>query len=384
MSDNIKNMALATNSLEALSLANHDFSLSLYSKFNQKDGNIFYSPFSIHLVMFMASVGAAAKTFDEIVNTLHLTKNNTALDAYKELLENLNENDVLKIATGMFADNSFKIKQSYLEKTGKYLQSSLEKLDFKGNPEVQRVYINDWVQNKTNGKIKDLFPAGSIQADTNLVLANAVHFKCGWKNEFSDTQDEPFFLTPENQVNVKMMSLRKDLLYYHDGDLKYAALELPYKNFFFKMIILLPDAKDGLKDLESNLHKIKLHELSNKMTTYNVNVKLPRFKLEQTFDLIPVLTELGCTSMFSQSANFSEIYESTSDSLYVSKVIHKAYIDLDEKGTEAAAATGIGFALLSAHVKHRENAVFIADHPFIFAIITNEGDVIFMGRLKKP
>ncbi|XP_050430575.1 uncharacterized protein LOC126839339 [Adelges cooleyi] len=373
-------MALATNNLEVLSLANHDFSLSLYSKFNQQDGNIFYSPLSIHLVMFMASIGAAAKTLDEIVNTLHLTKNNTALDAYKELLDNLNNDDVLKIATGMFVDNSFKIKQSYLEKTGKYLQSSLDKLDFKGNPEVQRVYINNWVQNKTNGKIKDLFPEGSIQSDTPLVLANAVHFKSSWKHEFHNTQDGAFFLTPENQTIVKMMSLRKDLLYYHDGELKYTALELPYKNSFFSMIILLPDAKDGLKDLENNLHKIKLNKLPNKMTTYKVNVKLPQFKLEQTIDLHSVLIELGCASMFSPSANFSEICESNTDSLYVTKVLHKAYINVDEKGTEAAAATGIGFSMKSAYDSNRENADFIADHPFIVAIVTNGGDVIFLGR----
>ncbi|XP_050527349.1 leukocyte elastase inhibitor-like isoform X2 [Daktulosphaira vitifoliae] len=383
MSNDQKNMPDVITNLDSLSLANYDFSLSLYSKFSKQDGNIIYSPFSIHVIMFMASVGAAGKTFDEIINTIYLTKDNHLLDAYKELLDNLNEHNVLKIATGMFIDNSFKVKQHYIDKTCKYLNSTMEKVNFKENPEHQREYINSWVENKTNGKIKDLFSAESINKDTALVLANAIHFKNGWKHKFSDTVDEPFYISKGNEINVKMMTLTKNVYYFHNEHLKYAALELPYDKNYYRMIILLPDAKDGIDSLENNLSNIKLSELSKKMTTYNVNVKLPRFKIEQSFDLENVLAELGCSSMFSREANFSEICDSPNDTLCVSKVVHKAFIDVDENGTEAAAATGMAIALNKCIMKQLDSVKFFANHPFVILILGKNNVPLFIGRIKR-
>jgi serpin B len=384
MSDDPKNMALATN-LESLSLANHDFSFSLYKELAKTEkGNIFYSPFSIHVIMFMASIGAASKTFDEMINTIHLNKSTHSMESYKQLLEDLlSENDNLKLATGMFVDTAFKVKDSFVENSKKYLKSSMENLNFKNNPEEQRQYLNNWVLNKTNNKIKDLFPKDSITQATALVLANAVHFKSAWAHKFNDAEDDFFYVTPSNKVSVKMMTLVHDLQYYHDSDLKFAALELPYEHHSFKMIILLPDAKDGLKDLENNFSKIKLHEISNKMSQYHVTVKLPRFKLEQSLQLEDTLSNLGCPTMFTREANFSNIVED--GDLYVSKVVHKAYVDVNEKGTEAAAATGMQFALLSAWIPEPPpNVDFHANHPFSMAILSRTDDVLFQGRLSKP
>ncbi|XP_050430549.1 leukocyte elastase inhibitor-like isoform X2 [Adelges cooleyi] len=377
-----RSMTLALNNFEALSLANQGFSLSLYSKLSQQDGNIFYSPISIHIILFMASIGAAAQTFDEILNTLHLTKETNFSEIYKELLNSLKkENSTLNLATGMFVENSYTIKQSYLEKTNEYLNSTIEKLDFKSNPEVQLVYLNNWVESKTNGKIKDLFSKDSINENTALVLANAVHFKCDWLHKFNVAIDEPFYATPTTKVNVKMMSLTKDLLYYHDDQLMYSALELPYKNHNFKMIILLPDANGGLNDLEKNLSKIKLNELTEKMSKYKVNVKLPRFKLEQSFDLQDVLVELGCLSMFSPTeANFSEIYDRSERPLYISKVVHKAFVEVNEEGTEAAAATGMVMYARCMLMEY-QHVDFLANHPFIFFIVSNNIEPLFVGRL---
>jgi serpin B len=377
-------MALATN-LESLSLANHDFSFSLYKELAKTEkGNIFYSPFSIHVIMFMASIGAASKTFDEMINTIHLNKSTHSMESYKQLLEDLlSENDNLKLATGMFVDTAFKVKDSFVENSKKYLKSSMENLNFKNNPEEQRQYLNNWVLNKTNNKIKDLFPKDSITQATALVLANAVHFKSAWAHKFNDAEDDFFYVTPSNKVSVKMMTLVHDLQYYHDSDLKFAALELPYEHHSFKMIILLPDAKDGLKDLENNFSKIKLHEISNKMSQYHVTVKLPRFKLEQSLQLEDTLSNLGCPTMFTREANFSNIVED--GDLYVSKVVHKAYVDVNEKGTEAAAATGMQFALLSAWIPEPPpNVDFHANHPFSMAILSRTDDVLFQGRLSKP
>ncbi|XP_025406327.1 leukocyte elastase inhibitor-like isoform X6 [Sipha flava] len=383
MSDDPKNMAL-TN-LEALNLANHDFSLSLYTELAKKEtGNIFYSPFSIHVIMFMASVGAASTTFDEMIATIHLNKTTHSLETYKELLDDLiSDSENLKLATGMFVDTNFNVKSSYVENTNKYLKATMEKLNFKQNPEKQRQYINNWVLQKTNDKIKNLFPKDSINEGTPLVLANAIHFKSGWAHKFRDAEDEPFYLTPNNKVTVKMMTLVHDLSYYHNDELKFAALELPYEHHAFKMMILLPDEKDGLKNLENNLSKIKIHEISNKMSQYHVTVKLPRFKLEQSLQLEDTLSNLGCPTMFSRAANFSNIAES--GDLYVSKVVHKAYVDVNEKGTEAAAATGLTFVVTSAvHVYPPPPEVqFVADHPFFLSILSRNNDVLFVGRLSK-
>ncbi|XP_025406326.1 leukocyte elastase inhibitor-like isoform X5 [Sipha flava] len=383
MSDDPKNMAL-TN-LEALNLANHDFSLSLYTELAKKEtGNIFYSPFSIHVIMFMASVGAASTTFDEMIATIHLNKTTHSLETYKELLDDLiSDSENLKLATGMFVDTNFNVKSSYVENTNKYLKATMEKLNFKQNPEKQRQYINNWVLQKTNDKIKNLFPKDSINEGTPLVLANAIHFKSGWAHKFRDAEDEPFYLTPNNKVTVKMMTLVHDLSYYHNDELKFAALELPYEHHAFKMMILLPDEKDGLKNLENNLSKIKIHEISNKMSQYHVTVKLPRFKLEQSLQLEDTLSNLGCPTMFSRAANFSNIAES--GDLYVSKVVHKAYVDVNEKGTEAAAATGMIFAFMSAPYVYppKPEVQFVADHPFFLSIASRNNDVLFVGRLSK-
>ncbi|XP_015375357.1 PREDICTED: serpin B4-like isoform X3 [Diuraphis noxia] len=376
---------MALSNIEALSLANHDFSFSLYKELAKTEtGNMFYSPFSIHVIMFMASVGAASKTFDEMINVIHLNKTTHSMEAYKNLLEDLiSENDNLKLATGMFVDTAFNVKDSFVENSKKYLNSSMEKLNFKNDPEQQRQYINNWVLSKTNNKIKDLFPKDSITQATALVLANAVHFKSAWAHKFNDAEDDSFYVTPSNKVTVKMMTLVHDLQYYHDSDLKFAALELPYEHHAFKMIILLPDAKDGLKDLENNFSKIKLHEISNKMTQHHVTVKLPRFKLEQSLQLEETLSNLGCPTMFTRAANFSNIVED--GDLYVTKVVHKAYVDVNELGTEAAAATGLTIMVTSLFrpPPPRPNVNFIANHPFMLSIIYRNKDVLFIGRLSK-
>ncbi|CAI6353357.1 unnamed protein product [Macrosiphum euphorbiae] len=332
-------MELTTN-LEALSSANHEFSFSLYKEIAKTEtGNIIYSPFSIHVIMFVASTGADSKTFDEIVATMHLNKTTHSMEAYRKLLEDLtSKDDNLKLATGMFVDIAFNVKDSFVENSMNYLKSSMEKLSLKKNPEQQRQYLNNWVLNKTNNKIKDLFPKGSINEDTALVLVNALHFKSDWAHKFDYVKDGSFYATPSNMITVKMMYLKEDLQYYHDSILKFTALELPYKNNDFKMIILLPEAKDGLEILENNLSIINLHAISNNMTQTYVYVKLPRFKLEQSVQLEKTLSNLGCPTMFTSEANFSNIVED--GELYVSKVSHKAYIDVDENGTEAAAVTG--------------------------------------------
>ncbi|XP_060881642.1 serpin B4-like isoform X2 [Metopolophium dirhodum] len=375
-------MALNT-SYESLSLANHDFSFSFYKEVDKTDeGNIFFSPFSIHVIMFMASMGAASKTFDEMINTIHLNETTHSMEGYRKLLEDLlSDNDSLKLATGMFVDKTFKVKKSFVENSMKYLKSSMEKLNFKNEPKEQRRYLNNWILSKTNKKIKDLFPQGSITNDTSLMLANAVHFQGTWIYSFNDAVDDLFYVTLSNKVPVKMMNLVDDLQYFHDNDLKFAALELPYDHYAFNMIILLPDDKDGLKDLENNFSKINLNDISNKMSKYDVTVKLPRFKLEQSLQLKDILSNLGCPTMFTEAANFSNIVER--GELYVRQVAHKAYVHVNEKGTEGAAVNGFN-AVVRTMPDKLSKVYFVADHPFFFSIVSKTKTILFMGRLSNP
>ncbi|XP_050535095.1 serpin B10-like [Daktulosphaira vitifoliae] len=376
-------MDLVSNNLEVLRLANHDFSSILYSKLNNNNENLFYSSLSIHVVMLMAGMGAATQTFNEIFDTIQLPKNKSLIKSYGELLSNVDQkNDVLKLASGIFIEKSFNLKKSYLTTVTKNLNSSVNDLDFINHPDDQRNFINQWVENKTDGKIKELFDPDSIDSKTVLVLTSALHFKSNWKYEFNIPTTEPFNISPQKNLLVSMMNLNENLKYYHDQSLKFAALELPYENHKFKMIVLLPDAKDGLANLELNLSKIKLAELLNKLKLYNVDVKLPRFKIEQTIDLKTVLSEIGCSTMFTPNADFSEISDIP---LKISKAVHKAYIDINEKGTEAAASTGFTFVPESIIISEtKEKVEFYADHPFIFTIWSNKNDVLFMGRVIKP
>ncbi|CAI6368280.1 unnamed protein product [Macrosiphum euphorbiae] len=379
-----KKIVPLTANLETLRSTVHNFSFSMYKEVAKTEtGNIFYSPFGIHLIMFMASTGAASKTFDEIVATIHLNetswKTDETLEAYRKLLDYLTSaNDNLKLATGMFVDTNFDVKDSFVENSKKYLKSSMEKLDFRNGPEQQRQYLNNWVLIQTKNKIKDFFSCkGSITKDTDLVLVNAVHFKSDWAYKFEYVYDDFFYVTPINKVTVKMMTLTRHFQYFHDKVLKFKALELPYKHHAFKMIILLPDDKDGLNNLENNFSKFKLHEISEKMTQRNIDVKLPRFKIEKSLELDKTLSNLGCPTMFTPgAANFSNIDED--GKLYVTKVSHKAYIDVDEDGTEAAAVTSVPGLCYASPSKD-----FFVDHPFIFFISTMSNFILFVGRMTK-
>ncbi|XP_050534393.1 serpin B3-like isoform X2 [Daktulosphaira vitifoliae] len=375
-------MAVAMNNIETLRLANHEFSKSLYSSLNTNNENLFYSPLSIHVVLLMAGIGATSKTSDEIFDTIHLPRNKSLIEAYDYLLNDIGRfRNSANLVTGMFVEKTFKIKSSYAEKIKKHLKSTVENLDFNKKPNDQRSYINGWIENKTNGKIKNLFPADSISESTVMVLTSALHFKDLWEKEFYTTKDEPFYSMGQHAVNVKMMYQHSRYYYYHDKHLKFAALDMPYVNFHFKMLILLPDAKDGLSNLENNLSKINFIELYKNMTKHNVDFKFPKFKIEQEIDLKHVLNKLGCSTMFTPSADFSGI---TDVPIFANKAFHKAFIDVDEKGTEAAAASGIEFLEGSAMPTSLPKAQFHVDHPFIFAILTNENDLLFLGNLKKP
>ncbi|XP_050440294.1 serpin B4-like [Adelges cooleyi] len=383
-------MALASTAelgIHSLNSAINDFSSSLYTEFRKNDGNIFYSPLSIQLVLFLTSIGAKGKTYEEITNTIRLPpRKSELLPLYKDLLSFYEGSESFTLATGMFVENAINLNASYVETAKNYLQSSVEKLNFQTDPNAGRSHINDWFRSHTNGKIAELFPEGSINMDTRLVLGNAMYFHGTWTTKFpvNSSAELPFYQTLTDKVNVTTMRLVHNLRYYKDAGLHFSALALPYQGYSFQMIILLPDAKDGLAELESNLSKIQLHDLEKNMTFHNVDVTLPKFKIEQTSELKATLSKMGCPTMFSENADLTDIGPFKESQLYVSSVVHKANVDVTFEGTEAAAATGLIANTRSFHRKSIEfpKAVFLADHPFIF-VITSGKTIMFMGRLKK-
>ncbi|XP_050535807.1 leukocyte elastase inhibitor-like [Daktulosphaira vitifoliae] len=365
-----------------LHIAIDNFTNSLYEEFRKMDGNLFFSPFSIQVVLFLASIGSRRNTYEEIRSTIRLPSVDWSemLPAYKTLLSSLKQNEGLKLVTGTFIENSFDVNKSYVENAKNFLSSTVEKLNFQTDPNKARVYLNEWALNHTDGIIKEVFPDGSIDSDTKLVIGNAIHFRHFWKNKFITelTKEEPFYLTPTEKINVQMMKRSYIFNYYKDSNLNFSALELPYEDRKFNMIILLPDSKDGLNTLEKNLFKIS--DLKNKMMTHNVTVTMPKFKIEQSFKLKNTLSEMGCSSMFSKNADFSGMINSNSNELVVSDVLHKANIEVNEEGTDASAFTGIIIKKkMGERIQGFPEATFVANHPFIFMIKYNDV-ALFMGR----
>ena len=242
--------------------------------------------------------------------------------------------------------------------------------------------INHWVEEQTNDKIKDLIPPGSLDALTRLVLTNAVYFKGDWVQPFDkrNTREEDFTVSAQGKVKVPLMHQRARMGYTEEET--FQALEMPYAGRDLSMVVLLPKKVGGLPELEKAITVDKLASLMSKLHVREVITYLPKFKLETSFGLNPTLGAMGMKRAFSQAADFSGI--SSVESLYISAVLHEAYVDVNEEGTEAAAATGVMVGAMAARLP-QPIPVFRADHPFLFLIHdTKAGSILFMGRLTNP
>jgi serpin B len=258
----------------------------------------------------------------------------------------------------------------------------LNEVDFVTAAEAARKTINDWVENQTNSKIKNLIPEGVLDSMTRLVLTNAIYFKGNWARQFKKerTQNVPFTLLNGNKVDVPMMSQTADFNYIQTES--FQGLELPYVNNELSMIILLPKNSNGLPELEGTVTINNLSKWLNELRKREVIVFVPKFKMTSQFGLADVLKAMGMTNAFVPDvADFSGI--NGKRDLFISAVIHKAYVEVNEEGTEAAAATGVVMKLTSAGPT--QTPVFRADHPFLFVIRDNHsGSILFIGRVMNP
>uniref|UniRef100_A0A3B5M1T4 Leukocyte elastase inhibitor n=1 Tax=Xiphophorus couchianus TaxID=32473 RepID=A0A3B5M1T4_9TELE len=373
-----------------MSFASSNFSLALLKKLGDKDNtaNVFFSPFSISSALAMVLLGARGNTAAQMSETLKtLDVKDDLHSSFSQLLSQLNKSDApyaLNVANRLYGEQSYQFVQDYLESTKKHYKAELETVDFTSKAEAARVKINGWVETQTQGKIKDILAQDAVNSMTRLVLVNAIYFKGHWDKQFKvdATRDAQFKVNKNEKKAVKMMHMKSKFPLTYISEVACQILEMPYKGKELSMLIILPNSMEGTTGLEKALTYEKFMDWTNPdmMDMIEVQVGLPRFKLEEKYDMKAVLTSMGMVDAFDQSrSDFSGM--SPANDLFVSEVYHKAFVEVNEEGTEAAAATAAVMMLRCAMIP----ATFIADHPFLFFIRHNPSkSVLFAGRYCSP
>jgi serpin B len=369
----------------AVAQGNSAFAVDLYGQLRRQDGNLFFSPESISTALAMAYAGASGTTATEMAATLHFTlppaQLHPAMGALLTSLNAVHPGYQLRVADALWAEKDYKFLDDFLKLTKEDYSAGFKPMDFKTAPEAARVTINQWVEQQTENKIQDLIPPGAIKSDTGLVLTNAIYFKGDWQTQFSKatTQDEDFHLSATQTVKTPLMHLQTKLGYFNGGT--FQAVDIPYKSRELSMVVLLPNDVAGLPALEQSLTAANLQKwLDGGWRSNKIILTLPKFKMTSQFELSEALGALGMKQAFLRgAADFSGM--TGKKDLWISAAIHKAFIDVNEEGTEAAAATGIVMRSMAMSYE-AQPIVFRADHPFIFLIRDNRsGGILFMGRV---
>jgi serpin B len=380
-------MAADKAEIAAIVKSNNSFALDLYSKLAKDPGNLFFSPYSISSALAMTYAGARGETAKQMSNTLHFSLAAEKLHpAISDLMGTFNtggKNYQLSVANALWGQTGYKFQPDFLNITNKYYGAGFKEVDYvnDGAREQTRQTINKWVESKTNNKIKELIKPKILTALTRLVLTNAIYFKGKWETQFDPkrTKEMPFYVTPDDQIpEFPMMRRTGDFKYTENNQAQ--IVELPYTGGNLSMVILLPKPNSGMAKLEGALGNIPAW--ISQLSKQKIKVILPRFKLEKDFLLNGKLQELGMKDAFNEStADFSGM--TPGRKLYITKVIHKAYVEVNEEGTEAAAATAVVMGTKSAQVD--KPVVFRANRPFLFLIRDlRSGTILFMGKLVDP
>merc|ERR1712002_118098 len=381
MSDKIEHV----EEVKRVARSNDQFSKDLYDLLRKEEGNLIMSPFSVSGVMAMVSAGARGNTEEQVRSGLLFPPSESLQLGYKDAIPALRstENFTLEAANMVFAMKNFSVLPEFQELLHNSFHASIQNVDF-GDSQLAARMINNWVGKMTMDKIKHLIKADMLNALTRMVLVNAIYFKGDWESKFDQklTKDQDFSVSPSDTVTVKMMMQERKFQWAYLESLASHMVELPYKGNRIVMQVLLPAEKHGLAELEKILKKYNVQELFEKESyETKVNIQLPKFKLEKTIPLTSHLNSLGLKDMFSEGlADFSGI--DGTKQLFVSEVIQKAFIEVNEEGSEAAAATGAIMMMRSMPAPPEQ---FIADHPFIFFIRDKTtGMLLFQGRVSNP
>ena len=375
--------------MEALVRGNTEFALDLYQKLRIVEDNLFFSPYSISTALAMTYAGARGNTEAQMAKALHFTLDQkqlhpafASLEARLKIVQERGHIQ-LKVANRLWPQVGYPFLEEFLALTKEYYGVLITPVDYR-NPEAACRIINAWVEEKTQGKIKELIPSGVLDHLTRLVLTNAIYFKGNWASRFDKTltANAPFWVTPAEAVEVPMMAQKGEFRYAENDTLQ--ILELSYVGDDLSLIVLLPKKVDGLAELEDTLTVEMLREWTSGLWKREVQVFLPRFRLGCQYRLKDTLKAMGMTDAFdSGKANFSGM-DGIVHWLYIFKVFHNAFIDVNEEGAEAAAATAV---IIKARSLSRPSppATFRADHPFVFLIRENStGSILFLGRVVNP
>jgi serpin B len=375
--------------LAQLAANNRAFAIDLYQQLRSTDGNLIYSPYSITIALAMTYAGARGQTAGQMAEVLHFNLPDeqlhpafNALDLSLASLGDGSDGLTLEIANSLWAQQDHHFQSEFLDLLAQNYGSGVRLVDFQNQTETARQAINAWVEARTHDKIQDLLKEGTLDALVRLVLVNAVYFKADWQTPFDEkvTQDDDFHLLDGNTVSVPMMTFEKDTLRLpFSGGQGYVAVGLPYANPEVEMVILLPDSGQ-FDDFEAALNPDRLGTILGQMHEREIGLALPKFKSEREFNLQDILQKMGMADAFNPDrADFSGM--DGTQNLYLSQAVHKAYVQVDEQGSEAAAATGIVAQPLSASVSPRIKV----DRPFIYLIYDRQsGTILFMGRMLDP
>lgn len=366
------------------------FATDLYGRLRAvKSGNLFFSPYSLSVALAMTYAGAERETGAQMAEVLHFSLPAEELHpAFGKLQRRLIVGDEsppfqLRVANRLWGQQGFHFLPTFLQVARDNYGAELGQVDFKRTDQARKT-INAWVEEQTDDKIRDLLAPGVLDATSRLVLANAIYFKARWEAEFgkSGTADAPFYLSSRQQTTAPLMRQQRRLRYAEADEVQ--ILELPYAcDGALSMLILLPKKLDGLSDLEPLLTGDRLQKWSAELKSRLVHVHLPRFKLTSEFDLGDALSSMGMPLAFSDKANFSGM--SREEALHFSAVIHKAFVEVNEEGTEAAAATAVALRAAVERTRPEPPVEFRADHPFVFLIRDDRTHaILFLGRLTNP
>ena len=382
---------VAPDNISSLINGNSVFAFNLYKLFSEQEGNLFYSPYSISAALVMTYAGARGDTEKQMADTLQFYLSQNQLHpAFNSLDQELasrgegaqgkdGEGFRLNIVNTIWGQKDYAFLTSFLDTLAKNYGAGLRILDFINETEPSRIAINDWVSDETEGRIKDLIPQGAISQMTRLVLTNAIYFNAAWQYPFEESATSPdvFYLLNGNEVTVPMME-QQESFSYAEGD-NYQAVELPYDGQELSMVILLPDSGQ-FETFEEAIEYQQVKDIIENLGKREVRLTMPKFEFDSSFGLKKTLIDMGMPVAFSAGADFSGM--TGEKDLFISDVIHKAFVSVDEAGTEAAAATAVIMELTAMP----ETPVDVTlNRPFIFLIRDIEtGTILFVGRVMNP
>ncbi len=370
---------------------NNAFATNIYQALRETPGNLFFSPYSINQALSMTYAGSNGKTSQQMADALKITlpdsRYHATLNALDVGMAANGENQAaessfkLSVVNALWGQTGYAFQADFLDLLSRYYGSGVHTLDFNKAPEESRQAINGWVSQQTNQRIQDLIAKGVIDPNTRMVLTNAIYFKANWQKEFEKnmTSDGPFFISRDSAVQVPFMHRLAASGYINENGVQ--VVELPYSNQNFSMVILMPDA-DTFQQFEQSIDASKLAALITDISSKEVDLSLPKFKFEDGFGLAKTLQGLGMIDAFTPGvADFSKM-DGGKGQLFIQDVVHKAFISVDEQGTEAAAATGV---VVGTTAMPAESVKMVIDHPFMFLIRDRQsGAILFIGRVVNP